>query len=214
MSTLKSNCAVKKGQDGQTSSTAKGSGCGEPATVERVPIAAVTWDQDEGSVRSLHATAKEAEGRLRSAGPIGNGGVLHTEGIFDGTRFAVAFGRAVDWEPMSLVDVPPRHKLSTDDFCDEGARRFEQFDTREEAFRYVAECNATAYRNYGRASDWAVVCEIGQRMEVSTTTSLEIRGDIGTFEHHVVYPVRIAKATPEEIERHKIHAASEEPAVV
>jgi hypothetical protein len=48
---------------------------------------------------------------------------------------------------------------------------------------------------------------------MKTTFVTEICGTIGELRQDLVYPVRVAKLMPEEVERYKIEAASEEPAV-
>jgi hypothetical protein len=217
--------AVVKGQDGQTGNGENGRKRSEAGVVERVPIVAVTCDEDEPHVASLHGTEREAKQHLRSGTLTERKGILQAEGLFDGTRFDIAFGTTVDWAPRSWVDVPPKDKMLKlensilpkglqNDFYAEGFQRFEQFYTREQAIQRAVEHNQQEYCSDRPGIGWAVVIEIGRQMDVSTTAILEIGGSIGTFEHRILYPVRIAKLTPEELERYKIEAASEEPAVV
>lgn len=55
--------------------------------------------------------------------------------------------------------------------------------------------------------------EVGQQINLKTPVNVTIRGIVGMYCQEVAYPVRIAKLSPEEIERYRIEAANEEPAV-
>lgn len=232
--------AVVKGQDGQTGSSENGCKRSVSGVVERVPAVALVPKDDPCSLSSLHGSEREAadnEGAFND-----NYTLKPIEAVFDGTRFDVVIVSVHHtWGPSSLLDIPPIGKMR--DFGDDqlesdgyssGYELPGKFMTREEALECVLRCNRKEEERWGvfrgrqAAKDeflaslhfkqtslytWAVLVEVGQRIEMKTDAVAQISGTIGTLRQELVYPVRVAKLTPEDIERYKIEAASEEPAV-
>jgi hypothetical protein len=136
-------------------------------------------------------------------------------------------------KPQQITDKDDR--LERDGYSS-GSQVPGQFMTREEALGYVLDHNRgqEETRGYMRGQQaevdqlfgkiapacrsfycWAVLVEVGQRIDnkMATTAEATIRGTIGELRQTLVYPVRVAPLSPDEIERHKIETASEEPAV-
>ena len=209
--------------------------------VERVSAVAVVSKKNPRSLEDLHGSDREA---VDNGGIFGdNYEPKPIEVAFDGTRFDVVMVSCHrTWFPSSLLDVPPigkMRKFGDDQLESEGySSGYElpgEFMTREEALEYVLDCNRREEEEWGvfrgqpaakdeffasmhlkmtSLYDWAVMVEVGQRIDgMKTTAEATICGTIGQLCQELVYPIRVAKLTPEEVERYKIEVASEEPAV-